>query len=342
VAARVVERIPPLSVPLDNVDTSASNESCRRLGNIAACPMKTKAACVVRTASMQAGSPTAGATLVGTPNCVARPSVDEVNPPPGLPMGNPPTRSDLVRQIERAIMLPGEQTRLCIRGKRAKGNRSLVDARRNHRKNLMRRTSERKNKKKYLPNHVQILRLFAKVLPLQHIAAFGSSFMKLGGLSNDSDNPADAFENKGDLGNPFDSCPRKNKASTRCPGTLSEPPTGATGSSCPGDKEVICHTPLAWVDVRHLATSMCVFSAVVRVLNLCDPDHTTALAKIRMHQFVSTPREMMRRQILSSNSLQWIVFWREFCRLSPVMTMMVLHKNTVMLLMFLQKNPNFF
>ena len=98
----------------------------------------------MRTASTQAGSPTAGATLVGTPNCVARPSVDEVNPPPGLPTGNPPTRSDLVCQIECAIMLPGEQTRLCIRGKRAKGNQSLVDARRNHRKDLMRRTSERK------------------------------------------------------------------------------------------------------------------------------------------------------------------------------------------------------
>ena len=132
VAANVFERIPPLSEPLDAVDTSASDESCRRLGRVSACPMKTKA-----------GSPTAGATLVGTPNCVARPSVDEVNPP-GLPTGNPPTRSDLVRRIERAIMLPGEQTRLCIRGKRAKGNQSLVDARRNHRKDLMRRTSERK------------------------------------------------------------------------------------------------------------------------------------------------------------------------------------------------------
>ena len=143
VAANVFERIPPLSEPLDAVDTSASDESCRRLGRVSACPMKTKAACVVRTASTQAGSPTAGATLVGTPNCVAHPSVDEVNPP-GLPTGNPPTRSDLVRRIERAIMLPGEQTRMIIGGKRVRGNRSLVDARRNHRKDLMRRTSERK------------------------------------------------------------------------------------------------------------------------------------------------------------------------------------------------------
>jgi hypothetical protein len=144
VAASVVERIPPLSEPLDAVDASASDESCRRLGDIAACPMKTKAGCVVRTASTQAGSPTAGATLVGTPNLVASLSVDEVNPPPGLPTGNPPTRSDLVRRIERATMLPGEQTRLCIGGKRVKGNRSLVDARKNHPKKRMCRTSERK------------------------------------------------------------------------------------------------------------------------------------------------------------------------------------------------------
>jgi hypothetical protein len=79
--------------------------------------------------------------------------------------------------------------------------------------------------------------------------------MKLGGLSNDSDDPVDAFANKGDLGNPFDSCPRKKKAFSWSPGTLpDEPPSGATGSSCPEDKEVICQTPLAWDDGALRAT----------------------------------------------------------------------------------------
>jgi hypothetical protein len=65
VAASVVELIPPLSEPaLDAADTHTSDESCRRLGHVAACPVKTKAACVVRT-TYSAGSPTDGATLVG-------------------------------------------------------------------------------------------------------------------------------------------------------------------------------------------------------------------------------------------------------------------------------------
>ena len=235
VANNVVEQIPPLSESLDAETSYASNKSCRRLGHVAACPRKTKT------------STTAPATVVVTSNCVARPSVDEVNPP-GLAR-NPPTRSDLVRRMECAIMLPGEQTRLCIGGKRVRGNRSLVDARRNNRGNRKRRTSERKNKKKYLPNHVQILRLFAKVLPLQHVEAFRSSLLKLGGLSDD---PLDAFENKGDSGNTFDSCLRNKKASCQPTSTLPEL-TGITGSSCP-ENEVICQTPLAWVDGALRAT----------------------------------------------------------------------------------------
>lgn len=252
VAPDVVELIPPLSEPLDAGATYASIESCRRLGHVDACPRKTKTACNVRT-ELYARSSTARATVVGTPNRGARPSVDEVNPP-GLAR-NPPTRSDLVHRMERAIMLPGEQTRLCIGGKRVRGNRSLTDARRNNRtKDRKRRTSERKNKKKYLPNHVQILRLFAKVLPLQHVEAFRSSLVKLGGLSDDL--LEDTIENEGDLDKPFESHPcNDNKAGCRPTGTGTLPKklTGIPESSCP-ENEVICQTPLAWVDGALRAT----------------------------------------------------------------------------------------